>query len=342
MTDPHIFFLHGDDPAGLSERVNALCKLLGDPGMADLNLTNLDGRICDENDIRNAALAIPFLADHRLVIIQNPLSKLAHDSQQKRYLALLEEIPASTQLVLVIIDESAWKKDDQGRWERGWKVLGSSHFLSKWAKSHPGKVSDEGFHLPEQKEMPAWIMGEAKKQGGQFVPQAASALAEFTGSETQIARLEIAKLLAYVDFKRPVTEEDVDNVSILQNQATVFQLNDAIANGNKGQGLHLLQQVMETDDPIMVFGSLVNHFRRLLLIKESIQHGGNSTTISKDFKLFGKKVDSMLQQCHRFSVDELKKAYLRLADLDFEIKNGITPPDLAIETFMMELKSAKI
>ena len=30
-----------------------------------------------------------------------------------------------------------------------------------------------------------------------------------TGSETQIARLEIEKLLSYVDFQTPVTDEDV-------------------------------------------------------------------------------------------------------------------------------------
>jgi DNA polymerase III delta subunit len=310
--------------------------------MADLNLTTLDGRVCDENEIRNAALSIPFLADHRLVIVQSALSRVSHDSQKKRFTALLDEIPPTTQLVLVIPDEPAWLKDAGGRWERGWKVLCSSHFLMKWAKENPSKVSDEGFRLPEQKDMPGWIIAEAKKQGGQFSQGAASELAEFTGSDTQIARLEITKLLNYVNFERAVTEEDVDNVSIHQNQATVFQLNDAIANGEKGTALHLLQQVLETDDPIRIFGSLVAHFRRLLLIKDAVQHGESSNTISAEFRIYKKNLDSALIQCRRFSMDELKKAYLRLADLDFEIKNGITPADLAIELFLMDLKPAKI
>ena len=166
MSSTNIIILHGDDPAGIAERLKALCASLGDPSLADLNLTNLDGRVCDENDIRNAALAIPFLADHRLVIVQNALSRLGQDSQKKRFTALLDEIPPSTQLVLVIADEPSWTKDSNGRWERGWKVLGSSHFLMKWARENSTKVSEEGFRLPDQKEMPGWIVNEAKKQGG--------------------------------------------------------------------------------------------------------------------------------------------------------------------------------
>ncbi len=342
MSSAHIFFLHGDDEAGITERVNVLSGLLGDPSLADLNLTTLDGRVCDENDIRNAALAIPFLSDHRLVIVQNALSRINQDSQKKRFTALLDEIPPSTQLVLIIPDETAWVKDkDTGRWEKSWKVLSSSHFLVKWAKENSSKISDEGFRLPEQKEMPGWIISEAKKQGGLFTPGAASELAEFTGSETQLARLEITKLLNYVNFERAVNEDDVDVVSIQQNQATVFQLNDAIANGERGTALHLLQQVLETDDPIRIFASIVGHFRRLLLIKDSLQRGETSNSISTSFKVYGKNLDGIMAQCRRFTMDELKKAYRHLSDLDFEIKSGITPADLAIELFLMDLKTVK-
>lgn len=342
MSDAHIFILHGDDPAGLTERLNTLCATLGDPGLADLNLTRLDGRTCDENDIRNAALAIPFLADHRIVIVQNAISRLSGDNQRQRFLTLLDEIPPTTRLVLVVNDDSSWRKNSQGRWEKTWKTLNPSNWLMMWAKNHGEVVSEEGFHLPDQKEMPTWIIEEAKKQGGQFTMQASSALAEYTGSDTQIARQEITKLLSFVDFRRPVTDEDVYNVSISQNQATVFQFNEAVATGQKSKGLHLLHQLLETDDPIMIFGSLVAHFRRLVLIKEALQQGGKMDAITRDFGLFGKSADNLFQQCRRFSQDELSQVYLRLAEIDFEIKNGITPADLALENFLMDLKSTRI
>ncbi len=341
MSDAHIFILYGDDPAGLTERMNALGTLPGDPGMADLNITRLDGRTCTENDIRNASLALPFLSDCRVVIVQNALFRLAGENQRQKFLSLLEEIPPTTRLVLVINDETSWRKNSQGRWEKNWKTLNPSNWLMVWVKNHSEKVSEEGFHLPDQKEMPAWINEEAKKQGGQFTIQASSALAEYTGSDTQIARQEIAKLLSYVDFSRPITDEDVYTVSISQNQATVFQFNEAVATGQKSKGLYLLHQLLETDDPIMIFGSLVAHFRRLVLIKEALQQGGKMDAIARDFGLSGKSAENLFQQCRRFSQEELNKVYLRLAETDFEIKNGITPADLALENFLMELKSTK-
>ncbi|NMB53670.1 MAG: DNA polymerase III subunit delta [Leptolinea sp.] len=342
MTAANIFVLHGDDPAGINERLKALCASLGDPGMTDLNLARLDGRTCTENDIRSAALAIPFLADHRVVILNNPpITKMATDSQRKRFTSLLDEIPPTTHFVLVVEDETGWKRDPDGHWQKSWKTLNSTHWLMSWVKESSGKVSEEGFHLPDQKEMPAWISAEALKQGGQFTPQASSALAEFTGSDTQIARLEIGKLLSYVDYSRPVTDDDVTLVSISQNQANVFQFNEAVASGQKSRGLHLLHQLLETEDPIMIFGSLVAHFRRLILIKEALQQGGKMDAVARSYNMSGKRADAIFSQCRRFSPEEFKKTYLRLADLDFEIKNGITPADLALELFLMELKSSK-
>jgi DNA polymerase-3 subunit delta len=340
-TSHHIFFLHGDDPAGLEERLEELSATLGDPGMTELNLTRLDGRTCDENDIRNAAMSFPFLADHRVVIIQNLLAKFSVDSQKQRFTSFLNEVPPTTLLVLVISDETSWRRDPQNKWGKSWKTLSPSHWLMKWAASNPGKVKEEGFSLPEKREMPAWIMDEAKKQGGQFTPQAAAALAELSGSETRIARLEIEKLLCYVDFQRPVNDVDVAAVSISQNQSTVFQLIDAMVNGERSRALYLLKELLETEDPLSLFGNIVSSFRKMVLAKDAVQHGSNLDSIMKDLGMQKFVAEKTMTQCRRFSMDELKKAYLRLAELDFEMKNGITPSDLAIEYFLLELKPAK-
>lgn len=337
----HIFFLHGDDPAGLEERLDKLSATLGDPGMAELNLTQLDGRTCDENDIRNAAMSFPFLADHRVVIVQNPLAKYSVESQRQHFLSLLDDLPPTTLLVLVIPDETSWRKDPQNKWGKNWKTLSPSHWLMKWAASHPDKVKEEGYSLPEKREMPAWIMEEAKKQGGQFTPQAAAALAELSGSETQIARLEIEKLLCYVDFERPVNDGDVGAVSISQNQASVFQLIDSMVNGERSRALYLLKELLETEDPLSLFGNIVSNFRKMVLVKDALQHGSNLESIMKDLGMQKFVVEKTMTQCHRFSLNDLKKAYMRLSELDFEMKNGTTPGDLAIEYFLLELKPAK-
>jgi DNA polymerase-3 subunit delta len=211
----------------------------------------------------------------------------------------------------------------------------------KWSNANPGKVKEEGYSLPDQREMPKWIIDAANKQGGQITQQAATALAELTGSETQIARLEIEKLLSYVDFLRPINETDVSAVSISQSQATVFQFIDSMINGERSRALYLLKELLETDDPLSIFGNIVSQFRKMVQVKDALQNGGTLETIMKDLGLQKFVAEKTLTQCRRFSIDDLKKAYRRLSELDFEMKNGITPGDLAIEYFLLELKSVK-
>ena len=71
MTDekPIVYLLHGDDPIEIGKFVAAMIAKVAETGMADLNLTHIDGRAYSESDLKTAALSLPFLADRRLVIL---------------------------------------------------------------------------------------------------------------------------------------------------------------------------------------------------------------------------------------------------------------------------------
>ena len=66
---------HGDDPVAIERHIADLLAHMGDPGMAELNTSRLDGRQASQEDLRTAALAMPFLAPRRLVILRNPLAR---------------------------------------------------------------------------------------------------------------------------------------------------------------------------------------------------------------------------------------------------------------------------
>ena len=52
------------------------------------------------------------------------------------------------------------------------------------------------------------------------------------GEDTRVAAQEITKLLTYVDFQRPVGVADVEAVSIVSAQGSVFELVDALGTGD--------------------------------------------------------------------------------------------------------------
>src|SRR5512146_2702001 len=105
--------------------IAAILERMGDPGLAELNTTHLDGRTASEEDLRTAALAPPFLANRRLVILANPLNRLGTPASRERFIRLLDGLPASTALFLVIEDHKTYK---------GWEVLKEDQWLVKWAE----------------------------------------------------------------------------------------------------------------------------------------------------------------------------------------------------------------
>jgi DNA polymerase-3 subunit delta len=70
---PVVYILQGDDREAIESRLKEFRRSLGTPDMADMNTTRLEGKTIDINDLRGAALALPFLTERRLVIVEDAL-----------------------------------------------------------------------------------------------------------------------------------------------------------------------------------------------------------------------------------------------------------------------------
>ena len=143
-----------------------------------------------EDDLNNAVNAMPFLAKRRLVLLANPSSKYNNPSARKKFLEFIEKTPETTRLVMY---ESVEPKEAE------------KHWLMKWAEKNSKLIQTRAFMLPRLKDMTGWIVNETKKQGGKIEPRAAEMLKDMVGVDTRQAGMEIAKLLAYVNWARPVT-----------------------------------------------------------------------------------------------------------------------------------------
>ena len=66
---------------------------MGDPAIAEMNTTRLEGRSLAIDVLTNAVGAMPFLAPRRLVIVTNPLAKLNSSTLREKFIALLEQVP---------------------------------------------------------------------------------------------------------------------------------------------------------------------------------------------------------------------------------------------------------
>ncbi len=318
---PSVLLLHGNDEFAIAAHIEKLCAGLGDPSTADMNIARFDGRAgLDFEAFNTAANAIPFLAPRRVAVLLHPISAFNTPDGRKKLTDLLDNLPPTTNLALAEFEEL--KKD---------------HWLVKWAAAAGPKAGVHVYNMPKRWEMPRWIEGEAKKQGGAIAPDAAARLSEMVGEDTRIAAQELAKLLTYVNFDRPVTMADVEKVSIVSAQGSVFELVDALGQGDGRKAQHVLHQLLEDEEAFELWGMVIRQFRLLLQARELLDANASVSEVQKALGLHEFVAQKVTNQAKRFSLETLEAIYHRLLEIDEGAKTSQVALDLALDTLVVQL-----
>ncbi len=326
-----IYLLYGDDQAAIAERAAEVCAAAG--GQAEI--LRLDGEKISLDDLYTAAYVLPFFTTARVVVLSNPFGKLVTGSESRsRLQSILEGLPDTTTLILVVADEYQGGK-------KGWKIMGDSKKGGKavlnWAeaaKNAGQAVSVELFRPLRASDMVAWIIQRAKKEGGAFTPRAAAALAQLTGSERGLAAQEIVKLLTYVAYSRPVDVDDVQAAAASSRVSDVFAMVDALAEGNTAKALRQLQRLLTEQDPYSLFGMVVRQYRLLLLTKDLLAAGPlEQKKLAGLLDVHDFVAGKLLAQSRRYNLTDLEAIYHRLAEIDMIMKTGGADPEVALQVF---------
>jgi DNA polymerase-3 subunit delta len=320
MSDNSILFIFGNDEFAIARQLDDLQARHDTDGMST---TRLEARTVSEDDLNTAVNAIPFFGGKRLVFLANPSARYSTPDARKKFLEFISNIPLTT---LLALHETIDPRDE------------GKHWLVKAADKL-------GIQLvrcmaPRQWEMPGWIVNEAKAQGGSIEPQAAARLAEMVGEHNRQAAQEITKLLTYANHVRPITLADVEQVSIVTAQASVFALVDALANANGQQAQGLLRRLLEDEDAFALWGMVIRQFRLLILAREILDQRGNLQDAQSRIHEAPYSVEKAYRQAGRFSMTALEAIYRRLLRMDEAAKTGEMPLDLALEMFVVEVGKA--
>jgi DNA polymerase-3 subunit delta len=328
-----VFYLYfGDDSLAMQKLVQEMVARMGDPSMADMNTTRLVGEQTSVEEIHNAAFALPFLAERRLVFVSQALNLVKGAKQKEAIQDLLEKLPQSTALVFLVETE---------RDRKTWKDFDEKHWLRKWVSGQPStRVYQKECSLPTAGAMRQWIMDEARRQKGQFIPAAAQELASHVGTNTQMASLEIDKLLTYVNLERPVEVEDVKELVPDVSPVNIFDMVDAVADGNSKKATHLLHTLLEKDEVFGVFAMIVRQFRLLLMAREVLDQGGQKDDIARLLNVHPFVADKLEKQGKRFSLARLEEIYHHLLSIDEDMKTSRMNPLISLDLFINQLTMA--
>jgi DNA polymerase-3 subunit delta len=330
----HLFY--GDDQPEINDQTQALAAAVSaDETLRSMNVNRLTGKEATLDALKGSAYAMPFLADRRVVLVVNPQETWRAKDTRSQWLGFLDGLPESTQLAVLVYDEYGGKRD-------GWKVMNhNGKFLLEWAAQAGASAAVHLCSLPQPYEMPKWIQEQTRKMGGRCEAQAAAALAGLIGADTGVARQEISKLLAYVNYARPIEAEDVQEIAAAGNQSNVFEMVDALGQGRTNVALRQLDGLLQNGDPYSLFGMVVRQFRLLLLTREQLAYGRlDAATLAKRLSINSFVAEKLLAQAPRYSLTKLETIYRGLLDVDMMMKTGQSEPVVALQTFIISLNAA--
>ncbi len=334
QSKPTFYLLRGDDSSRIKEVIAGFQAGLGDPSMADLNTTRHEGESLGFETLQADALTMPFLADRRLIIVENArafLSRMAKDRAQA-CLDLFGQLPETTALVMVVEDQQAKK-----RGERYWEHAKTYAWLTDWMREHNDRALLIDCPLPDDEDMPSWILRKAKELGGGFKPDAARLLASYVGNNTMRAQNEVQKLITYVGERQIVEEADVSLLTAQEQEGDIFALTDALGERNSKAAMQQFMLLMEDNDLLELTGMIHRQFRLLIQAREILDAGGKAQDIEKELGVLGFVARKLSDQARRFSMRQLLEIYDRLLKIDLDMKTGGTPGDVAYELLIADL-----
>ncbi len=200
-------------------------------------------------------------------------------------------------------------------------------FLKKNAKT-------QKFELLKGKKLENWVEKEFSQAQVKIESQAKDLLIEFAGNNLWRLANEIKKLVNYKKGVKRVGPEDVKILVRPELEINIFKTIDFIASKKKEQALFLLRQHLEKgDSPLYLLSMITFQFRNLLIIKEKIITGGSIWKL-KWHPFLIKKTFRLSQ---KFTLEELKKIYQEIFQIDLGIKTGRIAPELALDLFIARI-----
>ena len=326
-----LYILYGQDDFSLNQAVKEIKAGLGDWEMVATSTTNLEGQHLTLSELRNKCGAAPFLSSHRLVIVDGLLGRFEVKQSKPRsgkgksgnglgewegLASYIKQMPETT--VLMLVDE---------------EVKGHNPLLKKLSPLAEVRT----FPLLRGRDLKAWIQQRVKEEGGDITPQAVNLLAELIGGDLWAMNGEIQKLLLYSQ-ERPISEDDVRQLVSYAQEANIFALVDAVAEGRTELAQRILHRLYhEGMAPTYIMVMITRQFR-LIAQARDLEPGLSRLQMQDRLGLKSSyPLDKTLSQAKLYDFEGVKGAYDKLLETDLAIKTGKYSDKLALELLVTEL-----
>lgn len=312
-----LYLFYGPDELACSEALAELRRQLP-PDVAALNTATLDGRKLKLNELARASEAMPFLAERRLVIVQDALQSVKAGKEREELRDYLKRVPPTCDLVFV---------------ERG--DVDKRNILFTYLKQ-AGELRE--FQSLDGDSLLRWLSERARLLDVRIDQKTGQHLVEYVGNDSRALLTELAKLAAYVGHKGKITSDVVDLLVQDSQEHNLFAFIDDLSLRKADTALRGVRQLLaDGQAAIYILFMLMRQVRILLGVQELAAQRMREQEMAAQLGQKPFVVRKALQQVRNFKREELERLHDRLLATDQAIKTGRLQSEVALELLVLEV-----
>jgi len=266
----------------------------------------------EPGEIASALETPPLLGGTRLVIVRDADSlKKAHIEALNPFIA---EPPPDAVLVLLGTARS--------------KLLGQV--------KKTGEVIT--LDAPKGRRLVSWVRNRARERKLALDERATWTLIDAVGNELRDLDGALEQLSTGLGTGAKVSAAHVRRAFPRLADERIYAFTDAVGERKLSSSVALLRRLLEQgDEPLMLFGALAAHVRRMLAARRVADRGPGA--LGDALGLPQWRAERLHRQIRSYKEDELVAAMSVLAETDIEMKGGDVPPEVALERAVIQIVS---
>jgi DNA polymerase-3 subunit delta len=298
------YLIHGDDHGRIAERRASLRALAeAEAGTAGVEVYEADQ--CTPEIVAGALSAMTFAMGRRFVIADGV--ERWKDSEVDPVVQALESADPETLTV-------AFFAREEGRFKAPGKLHGSVAKVG-------GKVAAE-MNL-KGKELPGWVIEQAKELGLRMDRNAARALIAQVGDRQQRLTRELEKLALEHGKGASITADDIDESCATSAERKVWTLADALVDGDRRTALATLIELRQQGERITgLTYRMANKLREAAMVADALAAGQSKAQAKKLMKGAPWAADRTVAAIEKRDAETLRRAVVAIADLEVQTRGG--------------------
>lgn len=214
-----------------------------------------------------------------------------------------------------------------------------AHFYRKGEKA--GIVLEFVEEKPWEKErsIQEWMSAFVESQGKGMDGGALKLLMKFLGTDQELIKREVEKLICYVGTRSQITSQDITAIVSPVASETVWQLGEAIFRRDAQTSLCICKSLLLADTSLfLLMRQLRAQFQTGLHICSIVSEGkGREGIVQKFPYMKGVLLERHIEQAQSYGIKAFKRGLLEIDAVELQAKNSNMEADFLAELLIIKL-----